>query len=396
MSKTLLVLAASRYQMDAIQTAKRVGYRVITTDNVPSNPGHALADRAYHEDTTDFEAVLRIAQDERIDGIISPCTDVSVATAAYIAQELNLPGPPLTAARIVTDKIAFRRFLEKQGLPRPAYHELARDSAPPDDLFERAPAWIIKPDRSSGSKGIFIVRDAAELRQRIAESRTFSPTGTVLIEQFFEGHQGTVEGVLKEGRIALHFILDRQTAPEPYVTTIGHHVPTVLSEEMQQQVLNRISEAWTRLGVTDGVFDCDLVCSDGEVYLIEMTPRLGGNSISQLVRLAAGFDLVEHAVRSACDEEAILPDQMTLVPTAVRLLGVWQEGTLALNEDELKALRGASWIESLTLDVPAGSPVEVFKNGRNRVGEVFLHATDRDSVPSRVTELESRLQLRTL
>ena len=87
---------------------------------------------------------------------------------------------------------------------------------------------------------------------------------------------------------------------------------------------------------------------------------------------------------------------MTLVPTAVRLLGVWQEGTLALNEDELKALRGASWIESLTLDMPAGSPIEVFKNGRNRVGEVFLHATDRDSVPLRVAELESRLQLRTL
>jgi biotin carboxylase len=394
MSKTLLVLAASRYQLDAIQMAKKLGHRVITTDNVPSNPGHALADRAYHTDTTALDAVLRIAQEERIDGIISPCTDVSVPTAAYVAESMHLPGSPLKAARIVTDKIAFRRFLEEHDLPRPAYFALARNESPPADLFERSPAWIIKPDRSSGSKGIFVIRDERELDQRVAESRTFSPTGTVLIEEFFEGHQGTVEGVLKEGRIALHFFLDRQTPAEPFVTTIGHHVPTVLTAQQQQLVLDHMADVWSRLGVRDGVFDCDFVCSGDVVHLLEMTPRLGGNSISRLVQLSSGYDLVEHAVRSALGEDLDLPDQMQLAPMAVRLFGVWTDGTLALNLSELEALRHESWIESLSLDVAPGSPVEVFKNGRNRVGEAFLSAPDRHSLSARVAELEHRLQLR--
>src|SRR3954464_13348905 len=108
MGKTLLVLAAAQYQMDAIRTAKRLGYRVVTTDNIPGNPGHALADEAYGIDTTDLDAVLEIARAEKIDGVVAPCTDVAVVTAAHLADELDLPGVPVAAARIVTDKLAFR------------------------------------------------------------------------------------------------------------------------------------------------------------------------------------------------------------------------------------------------------------------------------------------------
>ena len=81
----LLVLAASTYQLRTIRTAKRLGYRVVTTDNVPTNPGHALADQAYSTDTTDLEGVLAIARRERLDGVIAPCTDVAVPTAAVFA-----------------------------------------------------------------------------------------------------------------------------------------------------------------------------------------------------------------------------------------------------------------------------------------------------------------------
>src|SRR5262245_43793251 len=118
--KTLLVLAASTYQLDAIHAAKRAGYRVLTTDNLPTNPGHTIADRSYAADTTDREAVLAIAWAEHIDGIIAPATDVAVPTAAYVADQLGLPGPPLPAAETLTEKLRFRAFLQESGLPCPA------------------------------------------------------------------------------------------------------------------------------------------------------------------------------------------------------------------------------------------------------------------------------------
>lgn len=396
MSKTLLVLAASRYQMDAIRTAQRLGHRVITTDNTPDNPGHAIADLACDIDSTDLEAVLELARREQIDGIISPCTDVSVPTAAYVAQELGLAGPPLEAAKIVTDKIAFRRFLEQHDLPRPRFFEIGRNDAAPDNLWEESPRWILKPDRSSGSKGIFIVRSPEELAARLAESREFSPTGTVLVEEFFEGHQGTVEGVLEDGRIALHFMLDRQTAPAPYVTTVGHRLPTRLSAEVESQVIRHLEHVWSLLGIRNGVFDCDFVHSNGEVYLIEITPRLGGNSISQLIRQAAGVDLVETAVRHACGERVVLPAQPVLKPMSVVLLGVWEQGVLRVDAAHLEQARAQPWLRSLELDVQTGALVEPFINGRHRIGEAYLQADSNAELESLERRLQSQLPLEVL
>src|SRR5690349_10666200 len=119
MNKTLLVLAASFYQVAAIETAKRMGYRVVTTDNVPSNPGHALADKSYTVDTTDVDAVLEVAVRERISGIIAPGTDVAVMTASKVAERLQLVGPSYEAARILTNKFAFRQFLTRSELSCP-------------------------------------------------------------------------------------------------------------------------------------------------------------------------------------------------------------------------------------------------------------------------------------
>src|SRR5512136_2568795 len=100
MTRKLLVLAASQYQIETITSARRLGYYVITLDNRPDNPGHRLADKCFNIDTTDVDAVLEIAQREAIDGIIAPCTDVAVPTAACVAERLHLNGPSLKSAQI--------------------------------------------------------------------------------------------------------------------------------------------------------------------------------------------------------------------------------------------------------------------------------------------------------
>ena len=96
-----------------------MGHRVITLDNRPENPGHREADKSYNIDTTDLDAVLEVARREHIGGVIAACTDVAVPTAAFVARELHLVGPPLDSARIVCSKIRFREFLGKHDFPVP-------------------------------------------------------------------------------------------------------------------------------------------------------------------------------------------------------------------------------------------------------------------------------------
>jgi biotin carboxylase len=389
--KTLLVLAASLYQLEAIETARRLGYRVVTTDNQPGNPGHALADRAYGADTRDLAAVLALARTERIAGVLAPCTDVAMPAAAAVAAQLGLAGPPIRGTRIACDKANFREFQAENNLPHPHFLKLESPDMLPS--LETAKRWIVKPGQSSGSKGVRVVSGIKELSAALRAAFSFSKSGAVVIEEFLPGHQGTCEGWLSAGKVEWHCLLDRQTVPLPFVATNGHHLPTTLPPTEQTRVLDAIGEVWRLLGVTDGPFDCDFVVNAEAVFILELSPRLGGNSISQLVRLAFDFDLVERAVRWACgDELGPLPVQPPR-PSAVLIFGADCAGALNYRKDEAVRLACEPWVRSLAFDLPPGAQIEPFTDGRRRVGQALLVAGTREELDRRAAALRLSLAI---
>ena len=393
MNKTLLVLSASVYQIPAIETAKRMGYRTITTDNVPENPGHALADASFEVDTTDVAKILALAQRERISGVLAPCTDIAVVTAAHISEELQLPGPSLEAACILTQKYRFREFLRRAGLDCPSTL-LVDEDREPDEWPCDGRAWLIKPNRSSGSKGVFILSTREEFLAHIANSRAFSLDRTAVLEEFITGTQHTCEGLLQSSCIALALITDRDTAPRPYTATTGHRVPTRLPKTVQDAALRTIEEVLGRLGVKSGPFDCDFIVKRECIVLLEIAPRLGGNSLSKLFKAALDFDLVAYAVSHACGDPYAITELREPKPMNMAILGVERQGRLAWDESEASTLSREPWVESLVLDLPQGTPVMPFINGRHRVGEALISGNDRNELDSHAAELQRRLALR--
>lgn len=392
-TKTLLVLAASRYQVPVIKAAKRAGYRVITTDNVTANPGHRLADACYSVDTIDHEGVMELARHEAVNGVIAAATDVAVPTQAYVAQQLCLPGPPLESTEILCDKLAFRQYLKAHGFPTPMAMSCGKKSEPAQQMFANGPC-ILKPGRSSGSKGIFIVHSRKDFRHYLPETLRFSSGGKVLLESYIDGFQGTVEGVIEDGELALAFFLDRQTWVPPYVATVGHRVPTKLHWQQRSRAEEQLRELWRLLGVTEGPFDCDFVATEDEVYVLEMSPRIGGNSISRLLHFASGFDLDEYGVRQACGDPFSLPSSVALRPTALVLLGVGKSGAMQYDTAQAESLRCSKWVVSLDFDVRIGQHVRPFINGQHRLGEAIVHAEDRERVDIRADDLLTRLALK--
>jgi len=388
-----MVLAASIYQVPAIEAAKRLGYRVVTTDSVPSNPGHALADATHAVDTTDLRGVLALAEAERIDGIISPGTDVAVEAAAFVAERLGLPGPGLEAARTLTEKRLFRQFLQRNALPCPEVVERF-DSADLAGLFENR-SWLVKPNRSSGSKGVFIVNSDAELASRIGASESFSVDGSALLEEFIEGTQHTCEGFLRDGELAVALVTDRDTVAPPHTATRGHRVPSLLGAAQRLASIAAIEHVLRLANIKDGPIDCDFVVSDRGVFLIEVTPRLGGNSLSRLVAAALKFDLVSAAVRCACGDPVLLPPTRPPDAAAIVILGATHAGRATWNVGEARALAGEPWVGYLSFDIACGRLVEAFVNGRHRIGEVLITGVDRDDVDAKIEEVARRLDLRT-
>jgi biotin carboxylase len=171
----------------------------------------------------------------------------------------------------------------------------------------------------------------------------------------------------------------------------------LLEASSREALLHCLDQLWRLLGVTDGPFDCDFVVGSDHVYVLEMTPRLGGNSISTLLHAATGgFDLVEYGVRHACGEDVLLPVTIPLAPTALVILGTSATGKLVFDAQERETLLRESWVESISMDCQLGMPVRAFTNGRHRVGEALVRGTDRRDLDEHVFELRRRLDVRAI
>ena len=117
--KKILLLGGSAQQIVAIETAKKLGYYTILCDFLEDNPGQYVADTFYLISTTDKEAVLEIAKNENIDGILAYASDPAAPTAAYVAEKLGLPGSPFESVEILCNKDKFRKFLKENNFCTP-------------------------------------------------------------------------------------------------------------------------------------------------------------------------------------------------------------------------------------------------------------------------------------
>lgn len=390
----LLVLGGGQYQLPSIAAAQSMKLKVAVCDRSSSVPGARFADVFEAIDTTDRDAVTAFARRIGAVGILAPCTDVALPTQAFAAAALGLPGPPLASVERLVDKISFRQLLSAMGLPAPEWHTFDPAGAVTLPRGNRA---IVKPARSSGSKGIRIV-DASNAAAAAVEAASYSTDGRAILEAFVEGRQGSVEGFMIDGEPILALVTDRLTADPPFVATKGHIVPAQLTASVRRELIGQIMAVFRHLGISQGPFDCDFVVSGERVYLLEMTPRMGGNSLTKLVAVATGIDLARAAVLASL-RPGLRPHFGTLPafvederPAAVVIFGCGIAGRLSYDEEAYRRIAKESGVVELSIDVPQGADVRPFVDGRARIGEAVVTGTTRHDVEALCSRIERELE----
>ena len=180
--KKILLLGGSQQQIPAIRAAKEKGLYTILCDYLEDNPGQYFADKFFLISTTDPEAVLGIAKAEEIDYVMAYASDPAAPTAAYVAEQLGLPGNPFEAVSILCNKERFRNFQRAHGFAAPAgcgygdVEEALRDIK--NNRF-RFPV-IAKPTDSSGSKGVGRIDGIAEAEEKLKTAFRFSREGRIV------------------------------------------------------------------------------------------------------------------------------------------------------------------------------------------------------------------------
>lgn len=304
MQKKLLVLAAGILQVPVIKKAKEMGIYVIAADGDPNAVGLKYADKAIVVNITSEEDVLKVAREEKIDGVIHPCSEVSMNVMGRLNDELGLSGITKEQAIRATNKHLMREAFEMGGAPSPK-SILTENS---EDAWKHlqndfSTDGILKPSRNSGSRGIAkVVRDMnkADFINAYNIALNESRDKSVLLEQFIEGPEFSIEIIVWNGKVNVLTVTDKKTTGTPHFVELGHNQPSCYSAE-EVEILKAAAVSGVKaLGVNNCACHAEAKLMDGKAYLMEIGARLGGDFIStELTHLSTGIDMVAAAINVA-------------------------------------------------------------------------------------------------
>ena len=299
--------------MPIIKRAREMGYYVIAADGNPNAVGLQYADKQICANITSEEEMVAIAKQEQIDGVIHPCSEVSMNVMGRIHDELSLSGVSRKQAVVATNKHLMREAFKKGDAPSPI-SILAKSAEDAWEQFMAMPGdAILKPSRNSGSRGIAKVSKGSNGVSEVSKEDFYklydialeeSRDNSVLIEQFIEGPEFSVEIIVWEGKVNVLTVTDKKTTEAPHFVELGHNQPSCFPEETVALIKDAAVRGVKALGVDKCACHAEVKVQDGKAYLMEIGARMGGDFISTvLTRLSTGIDMVAAAIDCALNIE---------------------------------------------------------------------------------------------
>lgn len=306
--KRLLVLAAGILQVPVIKKAKEMGIYVIAADGDPNAVGLKYADKVIVVNITSEGEVLKVAREEHIDGVIHPCSEVSMNVMGRLNDELGLSGINREQAIRATNKHLMREAFEKGNAPSPK--SFLTENV--DDAWmylqnDFSTDGILKPSRNSGSRGIAKVSrdmEKADFVKAYDIALNESRDKSVLIEQFIEGPEFSIEIIVWNGKVNVLTVTDKKTTGAPHFVELGHNQPSCFSATEVETLKAAAVAGVKALGVNNCACHAEAKLMEGKAYLMEIGARLGGDFIStELSHLSTGIDMVAAAINVALGVE---------------------------------------------------------------------------------------------
>lgn len=308
--KKIMILGASILQVPAIRKAKELGLKVIAVDMDPRAIGFEEADINLVISTIDIPNVVKAAEKYQIDGVMTLASDMPMRTVAAIAKKLGLIGISDDTALKATNKAIMRQALSDYGVPIPKFYTATNEEeyvAAVKEIERMGYRCIVKPADNSGSRGVELLESFDEeiVRAAYKYSRTYSRNGDVVVEEYMEGPEVSVETLSINGKCNIIQITDKLTTGAPYFVEMGHNQPSKLSPEICKQIEKVSIAANKAIGITNGPSHTEIKITAEGPKIVELGARLGGDNITtHLVPLSTGVDMIECCIRIALGEES--------------------------------------------------------------------------------------------
>ncbi len=389
--KKLMLLGGLRYLLPVIEAAHKEGYYVITCDYLPDNIAHKYSDEYCNISIVDKDAVLKKAREFGIDGIMSFAVDSGVVTAAYVAEKMRLPfAGSHDSVKILQNKDLFRQFLTEHDFNVPASGGYSDYESAVKDMNRFTFPLIVKPTDSAGSKGVTRIDSMSELPYAFALAMDNSISGRVIIEEFIE-KEGcssdtdcfSVDGILKVVTYSAQRFDDE--AANPY-TPSAYSWPSTFTKEQEAYLTSELQRLITLLGLKTSIYNIETrIGINGKPYIMEVSPRGGGNRLAEMVRYGTGVDMIRAYVRSA------VGDSIGELKPAI-FHGHWAEVILHSDKDGVFERLQISpkyreYVFETDLWVNPGDKVRRFNGANDAIGTLVLRFPDAATLEKAMSKI---------
>ena len=373
--KVVLIFGVGPLQQSIIKRAKKMGLYTVGIDPCENATCRGDVDAFEVVGGQDYEDTCVVVEKYGIDAIVTAATDKPLVMMARIAKKYGFPFYSVETAQWSTDKFQMKQRFMEGGVPC-AKGRLVKSVSEVED-FEYP--VIIKPRDNSGSRGVKLCRSKAELEASMSEAFEVSKLDTVLVEEFIEGPEYSIEGLHYDGKSEVIQFTEKKTTEFPYNVELGHIQPANISEENQQKIREIVSLIGKALHFENCPSHTELKINERGIYVIETSPRLGGDYItSTLTPLSTGVNVEDQLLHIA------LGDKIEIVPKQVQYSGVrffaFDEGREIKHVPDAEFVKGWPHVVDFSFNLKEGDKVNRITSSLNRYGQLILQAGNRDAI----------------
>ena len=391
--KKILIIGASILQLPAIIKAKELGYYTIVADYNPQAIGIQYADEFHNVSTIDEEGIARLAEQIRPDGIMTLATDMPMRALAVATTRLGLPGISYDTAVKATDKGEMIKAFQAAHVEHP-WFLIVDDEAHLKSLLPKVKyPCVMKPTDNAGNRGVCYVSNESELLSQYAYSHQNSRKGKVIIEEYMEGKEVSVEIIVYHGKVHILAVTDKLTLGKPYFVEIGHAEQSMLDTESVEKIKDLATRAVKAVGIDDSPAHVEIMLTKEGPKMVELGSRMGGGCITtHLVPLSTGIDMIQSVINMSMGMEPDIVPKFNRGSALRHIVGV--EGIIHSIEG-LEAARSIPGVNEVTILKNVGEEVHPFMNGSDRIGYVIASADNTADAISICEKALSKIKIKT-
>jgi biotin carboxylase len=333
-------------------------------------------------------AVREMAARHRVDYVLHLGREETMLTVYRVAAELGLATNPPEAVRQLNDKAAMRQLLAASGLSPVRCAEVASAAEVPQVLHRFAPPVVVKPTSLAGSRGVALIRSVDDLNEWQRLLDRYGYTGPVLVEEFLDGPEYSVETITVAGRHHVIGVTAKQVKPPPGFVEIGHVHPAPLHADDCADITELVTALLDAAGYWFGPTHTEVILTRRGPRIVESQARLAGDRIPRLVELATGFD-PDAAVFAALACAPLKPVERRAV-AAISFFQLEPGRLVALSGlDEIAAL---PYVDQVVFHYGPGDDLPETIDGRTRHGYVIVTAQTHGELQPRIAAAHGLLR----